>query len=134
MMTQEFDTPDISDTMPEPPITSVDFAPADEDHTSEDTPIAPEPVAPVDLPTLETRSPELRALNLAIEVHPEAASNYAARGDFFRRWRDRGRAIADYRQALALAERDLAQSSWGFTDQTLRDQILNSLNEMGEDA
>jgi tetratricopeptide (TPR) repeat protein len=104
-MTQEFETPD---TDQEPPITSDDFAPA-----------------------VEALPAALRAFNLAIEIYPDAASNYLARGDYFRHEREFALAAADYQHALELVNRELEQNSWGFVAQAVRDQVLIRLDEMG---
>lgn len=106
-MTQEIETPEPY-TDPEPPITSDDFAPA-----------------------VEALPEDLRALNLAIEIYPDAAANYMARGDYFRQQREFVLAVADYRRALELVNQELAQSRWGFMAQAIRDSILLRLEEMG---
>jgi hypothetical protein len=108
-MTQEFETPESQPhTEQEPPITSDDFA-----------------------PPIEAIPAELRALNLAIEIYPEAAANYLARGDYFRHERTFELAAADYLRALMLVNQDLARSRWGFVAQAVRDSVLLRLQEMG---
>jgi tetratricopeptide (TPR) repeat protein len=104
-MTQEFETPD---TEQEPPMTSDDFA-----------------------PPVEALPADLRALNLAIEIYPDAAGNYLARGDYFRHERQFELAVADYQRALDLVNQELARSRWGFAPQAVRDSILLRLQEMG---
>jgi len=106
-MTQEIDTPE-PQTAQEPPINSDDFAPA-----------------------VEALPEDLRALNLAIEIYPDAAANYMARGDYFRQQREFVLAAADYRRALELVNQELARSRWGFTAQAVRDSVLLRLQEMG---
>lgn len=106
-MTQEFETPE-SDIAQEPPITSDDFA-----------------------PPVEALPEGLRALNLAIEIYPDAAANYLARGDYFRYEREFELAIADYQRALELVNQEMAQSRWGFVPQAVRDSIVLRLQEMG---
>lgn len=106
-MTQEFETPE-SHIQQEPPITSDDFA-----------------------PPVEALPAELRALNLAIEIYPNAAANYLARGDYFRYERAFELAAEDYLRALMLVNQEIAQSRWGFAPQAVRDSILLRLQEMG---
>jgi hypothetical protein len=104
-MTQEFETPDNDQ---EPPINSDDFA-----------------------PVTDAIPAELRALNLAIEIYPNAAANYLVRGDYFRQRRELILAAADYQQALELVNEELAESQWGFVAQALHDSVLLRLQEMG---
>lgn len=132
-MTQEFDTPELSKPREdaEPPITSADFA-SEAQSSLDETPAAETASATHSAAPVVTLSDELRALNLAIEIYPEAAANFAARGDYFRRQRERILAVDDYRQALALAEKEMAESRWGLVAQAIRDHVLNTLSEMGE--
>ena len=116
----------VSETPSEAPITSDDFVSVDSSLTSD-----PNTAKPKSSET-EILSQELRALNLAIEIYPQAAANYAARGDHFRRQGERVLAVADYRQALELAQSEILQSQWGFVAQALRDRLHHTLLDMGE--
>jgi hypothetical protein len=113
IMTQDVETPETIDPLqePEPPISSDDFAPEGEG--------------------LESLPAELSELNLAIEIYPDAAANYAARGDYFRQKREYVLAVDDYRRALALAEAELAQGDWALVAQAIQDRVLMTLAEMG---
>jgi|GEM_PF-2935743 len=125
-MTEELKTPN---TVAEPPIISDDFASVHEALVNAEAALSPDKLKGQ---RRDVAAEELASLTLAIEIYPQAAANYAARGDHFRRRGERVLAVADYQQALTVAETELAQSRWGFVAQALRDRLLQTLLEMGE--
>lgn len=66
----------------------------------------------------------LHALNLAIELHPEAGVNYLLRGEWFLAKKQAIIARADFQTAVQLAEAQLETSQWGFSEQWVRDRAL----------
>ena len=137
-MTQDFEQPELSKPREnqETSIISDDSVPPVEavEAQSRQEPASPLddfPFPPIDARPVDTRLDELRELNLAIEIYPEAAINYAARGDYFRRKGDRALALDDYRHALALAEAEITQGNWALVAQALQDEVLHTLSEMG---
>ncbi len=72
----------------------------------------------------------LQELNLAIELHPDAAVNYLLRGEWFLAKNQQYLAKDDFAAALDLAETQLETSVWGFTDQWVRDRALAYLEDI----
>lgn len=71
-------------------------------------------------------------LDHAIEHTPETASNYLLRGEVHMALGDTEAARADFEQALALADAELAESEWGFIAQSTRDRVLVWLGKLGK--
>lgn len=71
------------------------------------------------------REQRLRHLNTAIEVHPDAASNYVVRGELYVLMQRDAAAKADFQRALALL--DEQDTRWGIATQALKDRALEGL-------
>ncbi len=64
----------------------------------------------------------LRLLSRAIEASPDAAINYMLRGEY---WLSHGTiqpAIADFEDAIVLANAEVEQSEWGYLQQAVLDR------------
>lgn len=71
----------------------------------------------------------LADLDAAIARAPEAAVNYVLRGELLLKHGAAEPAVADFEQALHLAEAELAASRWGISAQAARDRALTGLRD-----
>lgn len=69
----------------------------------------------------------LMELDYAIELYPEAPSNYVFRGEYHLAAHFYDQAVSDFQQALELASQQLEVEDWGLITQTMRDRALNGL-------
>ncbi|HEX3049291.1 MAG TPA: hypothetical protein VHP83_01450 [Aggregatilineaceae bacterium] len=78
-------------------------------------------------------SAQLRLLNQAIEAMPDAPVQYLLRGEEWLVHEQWERARADFEQAIALTERLLAESAWGYIYQGYIDRANAGLRHLGSD-
>lgn len=75
----------------------------------------------------ETR---LISLTHAIEMYPDAPSNYVLRGEWYLKRGDIDAAVDDFQQAITLADAQYETSRWGIVAQTTRDRALEGLSQV----
>ncbi len=78
-------------------------------------------------------SAQIRLLNQALEAMPDAPVQYVLRGEEWLAYEQWDRARADFEQAIALAERLLAESAWGYIYQGYIDRANAGLRHLGSD-
>lgn len=78
----------------------------------------------------DSEAVRLQELNLAIELHPDAAVNYLLRGEWFLEKRQFYIARDDFRQAAQLAETQRDTRLWGVVEQWVLDRALVYLDEV----
>jgi tetratricopeptide (TPR) repeat protein len=71
----------------------------------------------------------LRELNQAITTYPESPSNYVVRAELYLKVGEYAQAVADFQQALALAETQIESSSWGLVAQAVQDRARVGLTQ-----
>lgn len=78
-------------------------------------------------PTSAELEMRLADLNRAIAAHPDAAINYALRGELYLDAREYALAAADFERALALAAAEAESADWGIIAQAVQDRALEGL-------
>lgn len=75
------------------------------------------------------RAPDMRALDEAITLHPDAPVNYIVRGELYLRAGRCAQAAVDFQHALALAAAQFERDDWGVMAQALRDRAFAGLKD-----
>jgi hypothetical protein len=76
---------------------------------------------------LSQRAKQLRQLDELIARYPSAAIHYVLRGEYRLKYGEFELAASDFRQAILLAQAELATSDWGYREQATIDRAERGL-------
>jgi tetratricopeptide (TPR) repeat protein len=74
----------------------------------------------------------LMELDDAIALHPDAAVNYALRGELYLKCKNPALAADDFERALSLVAQSMENSPWGLLDQAMQDRARRGLKQAAQ--